>query len=396
MRRFRNTTLAAGTAIVVLSGGIAAYQTFGKKWVSNSAPFYINPANADNALQSGRTNADVVAALQAGMNVWNSQSGTPFRFNYGGQVSDTATALDNRNVVIFRNTTNGGAIASTYSWFNSSGFIDSDIVFWDSGFALYTGSTLCGTTPADPTRQTVSNSAYIEDVAAHEFGHALGLNHSSVGTATMYPSVSYCSKDLRTLDADDIAGARSLYGSGSVSNTAPSLSLSSPSNSSTYPEGSSTSFVASATDTQDGTLTSSIQWTDNGIAIGSGGSFSRALTVGTHTIVARVTDGGGLQASRSVSVTVTSNTSGGGGGTGSGPTLSARGRKVKGMQFSDLSWNGVGSTSVDVYRNGTRVLSTPNDGSQTDALNRKGTATYSYKVCAVGTTTCSNSATVVF
>ena len=57
-------------------------------------------------------------------------------------------------------------------------------------------------------------------------------------------------------------------------------------------------FTGSATDTQDGNLTSSIQWTDNGTSIGQGGSFSRVLTVGSHTIVARVTDSGGLQASR--------------------------------------------------------------------------------------------------
>src|SRR5204862_2971500 len=117
-----------------------------------------------------------------------------------------------------RNVSNGSTIATTYSWWNGNNeLLDSDIIFWDGGFTFFTGTSSCGVVP---------NAAYIEDIAAHELGHALGLNHSTATDATMYPSYSYCSQEFRTLASDDIAAAQSLYGSGSApANTAPSVTI---------------------------------------------------------------------------------------------------------------------------------------------------------------------------
>ncbi|HEV2061709.1 MAG TPA: S8 family serine peptidase, partial [Solirubrobacteraceae bacterium] len=78
-------------------------------------------------------------------------------------------------------------------------------------------------------------------------------------------------------------------------------------------------------------------------------------------------------------------------------TLSATGFKVKGFQYADLSWKtNSTATSVDVYRDGAKITSTANDGSYRDDIRNKGGGTYTYKVCAAGTETCSNEATVVF
>jgi hypothetical protein len=77
-------------------------------------------------------------------------------------------------------------------------------------------------------------------------------------------------------------------------------------------------------------------------------------------------------------------------------TLSASGRKVRGFDTVDLSWNGATSSNVDIYRNGPILVTVPNTGSYTDSTGQKGHATLTYKVCNAGTQTCSNQATVTF
>ena len=472
--------LCVATAFAVIAGHttrIGAYSVAGYKWASWPVPFYVNPANSDVSASAA------TSAIQAGMDVWNTQGGTAFRFSYAGQVKDTSTAADGRNVVIFRNTSNPdspGAVATTYAWSKNGSRFDTDIVFWDGPYKFFTGSSGCAYTNGQ-------YGAYIEDIATHELGHALGLNHSSVTDATMYATYTACSTSFRTLAADDIAGIKSLYPaddstgntaptvnitspaagisitqgssltfSGSAtdaedgnltskiawssnidgslgvgigfakilsagshvitakvtdstgatasdevsvvvnatqSNTAPSVTISAPASGTSVNQGTSLIFTGSASDTQDGSITAKLSWSSNiDGTIGTGSGFSKVLSAGSHTITARVTDSGGMTASKSVSVTIAASAPVG----SSNPTLTAKGRKVKGSQNVDLAWSNVTASNVDIYRDGSKILTTANRGAATDSLNKKGSGSYTYKVCAAGTTTCTNQANVSF
>ena len=78
-------------------------------------------------------------------------------------------------------------------------------------------------------------------------------------------------------------------------------------------------------------------------------------------------------------------------------TLSARGYKVQGQQRVDLSWNGVTSNNIDIYRNGVLITTVPNiPGFYTDNIGARGKGTFTYRVCDTGTQHCSNQVTVKF
>lgn len=49
-------------------------------------------------------------------------------------------------------------------------------------------------------------------VAVHEFGHSLGLSHSSVQGAIMYPYYQSMSGGEYALSSDDITGIQAIYG----------------------------------------------------------------------------------------------------------------------------------------------------------------------------------------
>ena len=77
-------------------------------------------------------------------------------------------------------------------------------------------------------------------------------------------------------------------------------------------------------------------------------------------------------------------------------TLTASGKKQKGTPTVTLAWSGATSTSVDIFRNGSKLTTTANDGAHTDTMSKGTSGTFTYKVCEAGTTTCSADKSVSF
>jgi len=151
----------------------------------------------------------------------------------------------------------------------------------------------------------------------------------------------------------------------------------------------SCSFDGSASSDSDGTITA-YSWTfgDGNGASGASASHSYAGE-GSYTVTLTVTDNDGATASTSQQLTVQAPT-------GGGVTLNGSGYKVKGAWTTDLSWSGATSNSVDVYRNGSLLTTTANDGAYTDATSFKGSGSLNYQVCEAGSNVCSDSITVAF
>ena len=131
-------------------------------------------------------------------------------------------------------------------------------------------------------------------------GGTFQLTNLPLGTHVITASVTDSRGATHTADVIVTIGA----------NTPPAVTISAPADGTTVTETDSVTFVGSAADAEEGDLSSSLSWSsDLDGFIGSGTSFSlSALSVGTHTITASVSDGEGAAGSAAISVTVSANT----------------------------------------------------------------------------------------
>jgi len=101
--------------------------------------------------------------------------------------------------------------------------------------------------------------------------------------------------------------------------SAPTISITDPDAPATITAGESITLTATAADTEDGDITSSIVWTSTlDGALGTGGTIEVTLSEGNHTIRASITDSDTNERHDTVAVTVEASTSGstfGGSGT---------------------------------------------------------------------------------
>jgi hypothetical protein len=134
-------------------------------------------------------------------------------------------------------------------------------------------------------------------------GGSVMTSSLSAGTHTITASVT---------DSDGRTGSNSITVTvNAAGNTAPVVTITNPSDGATFTQIDSIPFTGTATDVEDDdtTLTAALSWTssiDSPPDIGSGGSFSTTLSIGTHTITASVTDTGipPLEGSDSITVNI--------------------------------------------------------------------------------------------
>jgi hypothetical protein len=89
-------------------------------------------------------------------------------------------------------------------------------------------------------------------------------------------------------------------------NLEPSVAITNPADGSTFDDLTAITFMGSGSDDEDGDISSNLDWTSSlDGSIGTGASFSLALSAGLHEIEATVTDSGGKSASDQITVSIT-------------------------------------------------------------------------------------------
>ncbi|TSM28232.1 Acetyl-CoA acetyltransferase, mitochondrial [Bagarius yarrelli] len=168
---------------------VAAYSTFGRdfKWQTNQLTYRIENYTPDMSV------AEVDDSIQRALQVWAKV--TPLRFTriYSG-VADIMISFGRRSH------------GDSYPFDGPSGTL---------AHAFAPSSGIGGDAHFDEDESFTFSSTrgfVLFLVAAHEFGHSLGLSHSSDPGALMYPTYSYTDPNKFVLPADDVKGIQSLYG----------------------------------------------------------------------------------------------------------------------------------------------------------------------------------------
>jgi hypothetical protein len=170
------------------------YAFEGPKWTGGSITWSFAPAGGvfTGAIQNGYQ--DTVRQAFAR---WASVAGLSF-----AEVSDSGSV----DIRVGWGKFGTGQVGSTdYSYFQSSNetFLPGVTVrLEDPSERALSGGTYAGT------------ATTLYEVALHEIGHALGLDHSTDPNATMYPSLGPANVNL---DASDIQGMQALYGAAAAS-----------------------------------------------------------------------------------------------------------------------------------------------------------------------------------
>ncbi|HLU48250.1 MAG TPA: IPT/TIG domain-containing protein, partial [Planctomycetota bacterium] len=206
---------------IALATPASAYEPLGLAWPNGSAHYRIAP-NFPSPSRAGSPE-EQLEILRCAADAWSFQSRAPFAFDYRGLASNVGNSSDGENAVGYSSDDGGDALAVTLIRGVQNRATSFDIVF----FGRSNGRTNLWTGTRDP--DPLLGEVDIAGVAVHEYGHALGLDHSQTQDATMFPRVSRTGVELRTLHSDDRAGVESIYGQVGPLDVAPTITSVEPS-----------------------------------------------------------------------------------------------------------------------------------------------------------------------
>jgi hypothetical protein len=203
-------TIFSVTALAVIAGlaaaSVFAYTLLSPRRTWDTAPNIIVDSRGQSTITDGdlgrtRTRNAIVSTI-----AWNG-AGTGTRLTATvGSISGFSLG-DGRPMLNFRDPVGactGSCLAATFTGFfttrpnGTRRITDADIVTNTARQWASLG-------------ESCSNEFYIEGVMVHEVGHVLGLGHSSVSGATMFPSVSACNNGPASIATDDRNGINDLY-----------------------------------------------------------------------------------------------------------------------------------------------------------------------------------------
>lgn len=172
----------------VLTWGTTQAYVFSANWSGNGATWKYG-SSLPSSFQDGTS---------FGAYAWTSIGSSSWTYTYNSGSS---------NEVRYVNIDGGsGKLAETSYWVDGQGYITQFLIEYDNQENWYTGSSTPGGSQID-----------LRSIAAHEFGHTLGLWHTDTtcnGTssdATMCPFYTGGSTWWRTPATDDIAGITDYY-----------------------------------------------------------------------------------------------------------------------------------------------------------------------------------------
>jgi hypothetical protein len=365
---------------------------------SNAPPTLVNPGDRTSTVGQAVT-LQLVGSDPESQPLTYSATGLPPGVNLmasTGFISGTGTTAGSHSVTVTA-TDNVLTASQTFTWVMTAPAGDT---------TRPTASIVAPTTAA--SYSTTATSVNVSGTAADNFGvtqvrWANDRGGSGVANGTTSWSASAIplatGPNVITITAQDAAGnqgsdALTVTVTTSSDTTQPTVSISTPTTQSTYAM--TTSSLNLGGTASDNVGVARVSWTNDrggsGVATGttSWSVTGIPLLAGTNIVTVTAFDAAGNQATDTLTITYTvpvppSTT----------VTLEAEPRKANRWRSTRLTWTNAPWPSVDVYRNDMLITNTQNDGYHTDPVWARGT--YTYKICAPGSTTiCSNSSTVKF